>query len=241
MKESKRPLLEVKNLNVSYNGLQVLWNVCLKVYEEECVALIGPNGAGKTTLIKTISGLVHPDNGLILFEGRRIERMKPYQIAELGIVQVPEGRKIFTKLTVKENLLMGCFSKSRRKKVHQLLEQVYNLFPWMKERESQEAGTLSGGEQQMLAIARGLMCEPKLLLLDEISLGLAPILINRIYDKIREISNLGIAVLLTDQYATKSLEISSRAYVMESGRITLEGNSVALRGKKEFEKAYFGV
>lgn len=235
-------LLEVDNISVSYHrGSQVLWDVSLEINEDECVALVGVNGAGKTTLINTICGIIHPHKGTITFEGKRIDTLEPHIIASLGLIQVPEGGGLFSKLTVKENLLMGCYLKEKRKKVSQQLKEVYSLFPWLKERENQVAESLSGGERQMLAIARGLMASPKLLILDEVSLGLSPLAIKEVYRKIREIKNLGITTLLVDENAKRALSICNRAYVIESGRVVLSGRPAELLENKEFEKVYFGV
>jgi len=233
--------LEVNNIDVSYGYLQVLWDVSLKVDEGQCVSVIGLNGAGKSTLLKTISGFLHPKKGSIFFNGERIDHLDPWRISELGIILVPEGRRIFTKLTVKENLLIGCYSKSKRKKYHQLLKEVFRLFPVLEERKDQRAGTLSGGEQQMLAIGRGLMADPKILLLDEVTQGLAPKVREDIYNKIKEIKELGITILLVDEDARKSLELSDYAYVIESGRIVLSGKPQEILNNKDFMKIYFGL
>jgi branched-chain amino acid transport system ATP-binding protein len=234
--------LEVDNISVSYHkGLQVLWDVSLEINEGECVALVGVNGAGKTTLINTICGIIHPFKGSITFKGKRIDKLEPHSIASLGVIQVPEGGGLFPKLTVKENLLMGCYLKERRKRALQQLNEVYKVFPWLKERENQPAGSLSGGERQMLAIARGLMASPELLMLDEVSLGLSPLAIKEVYRKIKEIKNLGITTLLVDENAKRALSICDRAYVIEAGRIVLSGKPAELLANKEFEKVYFGV
>jgi branched-chain amino acid transport system ATP-binding protein len=234
--------LEVDNISVSYHkGLQVLWDVSLEINECECVALVGVNGAGKTTLINTICGIIHPYKGSITFKGKRIDKLEPHSIASLGVIQVPEGGGLFPKLTVKENLLMGCYLKERRKRALQQLNEVYKVFPWLKERENQPAGSLSGGERQMLAIARGLMASPKLLMIDEVSLGLSPLAIKEVYRKIKEIKNLGVTTLLVDENAKRALSICDRAYVIEAGRIVLSGKPAELLANKEFEKVYFGV
>ena len=234
--------LEVDNISVSYHkGLQVLWDVSLEINEGECVALVGVNGAGKTTLINTICGIIHPYKGSITFKGKRIDKLEPHSIASLGVIQVPEGGGLFPKLTVKENLLMGCYLKERGKRALQQLNEVYKVFPWLKERENQPAGSLSGGERQMLAIARGLMASPKLLMIDEVSLGLSPLAIKEVYRKIKEIKNLGVTTLLVDENAKRALSICDRAYVIEAGRIVLSGKPAELLANKEFEKVYFGV
>jgi branched-chain amino acid transport system ATP-binding protein len=241
MKNSKIPFLEVNHIDVSYGYLQVLWDVSLKIDEGQCVSLIGLNGAGKSTLLKTISGFIHPRTGSIVFNGERIDNLDPWRISELGVIQVPEGRRIFTKLTVKENLLMGCYSKKKREKSAQLLKEVYRVFPILEEREKQRAGTLSGGEQQMLAIGRGLMAEPKLLMLDEVTQGLAPKVREDIYMKVKEIRKFGITILLVDEDAHKSLELSDYAYVIESGRVVLSGKPEEILNNKNFKAIYFGL
>lgn len=241
MKNSKTTFLEVNNIDVSYGYLQVLWSISLKIDEGQCVSLIGLNGAGKSTLLKTVSGFIHPKRGSIIFNGERIDHLDPWHISEMGIIQVPEGRRIFTKLTVKENLLMGCYSKKKRGKSVHLLREVYRLFPILEERKEQRAGTLSGGEQQMLAIGRGLMAEPKLLMLDEVTQGLAPKVREDIYAKIKEIRKLGITILLVDEDAHKSLELSDYAYIIESGRIVLSGEPKEILNNKDFTEIYFGL
>lgn len=233
-------LLELKNVNVSYGEIQVIWNANLNIKKGECVSLIGVNGSGKTTLLKTIAGVVHPFEGEIRFkETIRIDKLSAHQIAALGIIYVPEGRRIFTKMTVKENLLVGNnLKKSKRK---EMLQRVYDLFPVLKEREGQMAGTLSGGEQQMLAIARGLMADPEILMLDEISLGLAPLVIEQLYEKIKEINEQGVSVLVVDEIPLRCLQISHRGYVIRSGRIVFEGNSGDLLKNKDIRKIYLGI
>ncbi|MEM2369582.1 MAG: ABC transporter ATP-binding protein [Candidatus Bathyarchaeia archaeon] len=238
---SEDVLLEINNIDVSYEYIDVLRDISMKIHERTTVALVGPNGAGKSTLIKTISGLIHPKKGTIKFKGERIDHLPPWRIADLGVIQVPEGRKLFTRMTVKENLLMGCYPKTKRKNMTQKLKEIYELFPVLAERENQKAGTLSGGEQQMLAIARSLMADPKLLMLDEVTLGLAPKVREDIYKKVDEIKQLGITILLVDENIKRSLEISDYAYIMGSGRITLEGRSKEILKSKELMKAYFGV
>ncbi|MEM1586504.1 MAG: ABC transporter ATP-binding protein [Candidatus Bathyarchaeia archaeon] len=235
-------LLEVNNISVSYHkGPPVLHDVSLEINEGECVSLIGVNGAGKTTLLRTISGILHPNKGSIIFEGKRIDLFEPHDIASRGIIHVPEGGGIFSKLTVKENLLMGCYLKEKRKHVLQRLREIYELFSWLKERENQIAGSLSGGERRMLSIARGLMSKPKLLMIDEVSLGLSPIAIKEVYRKIREIKKLGVTILLIDENARRTLSICDRAYVIESGRIVLHGEPSELLKNKDFERVYFGI
>lgn len=234
-----KELIELQSVNVAYGGIHVIWDVNLYLEKGECVALVGINGSGKTTLLKAISGIVPPVSGKIFFKKNRIEKLSPHKVASLGVVYVPEGRRIFTKLTVKENLLVGCYMK--RKKMPELLRRVYDLFPILKQRENQIAGTLSGGEQQMLAIARGLMADPELLMLDEISLGLAPLVVEQLYDKIKEINNQGVSVLVVDEVPSRCLKISQRCYVIRSGRIVLEGRSNDILCSKNFEELYLGI
>ncbi|MEM2273546.1 MAG: ABC transporter ATP-binding protein, partial [Candidatus Bathyarchaeia archaeon] len=231
--KNSNPLLKVDNIDVSYGRIDVLWDISMEIREGTVVALVGMNGAGKSTLVKTITGLLRPKKGAIYFEDKRIDGLDPWRIAELGIIQVPEGRRLFTRMTVKENLLMGCYLKERRKKAAQKLKEIYQLFPILAEREKQEAGTLSGGEQQMLAIARALMAEPKLLIFDEVTLGLAPKVREDIYRKLDEIKRLGVTILLIDENVQRSLELSDYAYVLESGRITLHGETKELLKNKD--------
>ncbi|MEM2454859.1 MAG: ABC transporter ATP-binding protein [Candidatus Bathyarchaeia archaeon] len=240
--KNSNPLLKVDNIDVSYGRIDVLWDISMEIREGTVVALVGMNGAGKSTLVKTITGLLRPKKGAIYFEDKRIDGLDPWRIAELGIIQVPEGRRLFTRMTVKENLLMGCYLKERRKKAAQKLKEIYQLFPILAEREKQEAGTLSGGEQQMLAIARALMAEPKLLIFDEVTLGLAPKVREDIYRKLDEIKRLGVTILLIDENVQRSLELSDYAYVLESGRITLHGETKELLKNKDMMiKFYFGI
>jgi len=239
MKSSETPLLEVKDLDVAYGTIQSLWNINIKVDRGMCVSLLGLNGAGKSTLLKSIMGFLCPKKGSIIFKGKIINSLEPWQRARMGIIYVPEGRGIFARLTVKENLLMGCYS--RKKRAREILREVYRIFPILEEREDQEAGTLSGGEQQMLAIARGLMADPELLMLDEVTQGLAPTLRETIYEKIKEIKDLGITIILVDEYLKKSIEISDYIYLLTSGHIVLEGYSAEIIKDSNFLKKYFGV
>ncbi len=234
-------MLELKNLHVYYGTIEALKGISLKVEKGEIVTLIGANGSGKTTTLKAISGLVKDVKGEILFKGQSLIPLAPHQIVGLGISQVPEGRRIFGNLTVKENLLMGAFLEKNRKVIAERMERVFNIFPRLKEREKQLGGTLSGGEQQMLAIGRALMAEPEILLLDEPSLGLAPFLVQEIFRIIREINEMGTTVLLVEQNANLALKISNRAYVLEVGRLVMEGKSAELAEKEEVKKAYLGV
>jgi branched-chain amino acid transport system ATP-binding protein len=222
-------LLKVSNLDIFYGGIQALWNVSLEVKPEEITALIGANGSGKSTLLDTISGLMHPTKGSIEFEGKSITNLDPFQIVALGISQVPEGRRIFPDLSVLDNLILGSYNHKARPKKEQNFKMVYDLFPILQERKNQLAKTLSGGEQQMLVLGRGLMSNPKLMLLDEMSLGLAPIVIDKVYKALREIRERGITILFVEQNVRRSLEEADRAYIMEAGRVVLSGDSADLR------------
>ncbi len=234
-------LLKVSNIDTFYGSLQALWNVSLEVKPEEIVAIIGANGSGKSTLLDTISGLMHPGKGSIEFEGKEITTLEPFQIVALGISQVPEGRGIFPDLTVLDNLILGSYNRKARPKKEENLKMVYGLFPILKERKNQLAKTLSGGEQQMLVLGRGLMSDTKLMLLDEMSLGLAPIVLNDVYKALRKIRERGITILLVEQNVRRSLEEADRAYIMEAGRVVLSGDVADLREEEEVRKAYFGV
>ncbi len=234
-------VLEIKDLHVSYGSIEALHGISLELDENEVVALVGSNGAGKTTTLKAISGQIKVSSGDICFNGRSIIREKPHKIAAMGIVQVPEGRKIFYKLSVRENLMMGAYSLKDKEEIEKNLNMVLSAFPILKERFNQSGGTLSGGEQQMLAVGRALMASPKVLLLDEPSLGLAPLVVETIAEKITEISNLGIPILLVEQNANLALELSSRAYVIETGNIEISGVSDELLGNEDIQKAYLGI
>ena len=234
-------MLEIKNLQVNYGAISALQGISLSVKPGSIVTLIGANGAGKTTALKTISGLLKPKSGEILYHGRNIAGLPPHQIVQLGLSHVPEGRMIFANLTVLENLQLGAFLQRDRLVVRRDLEHVFRLFPRLSEREKQIAGTLSGGEQQMLAIGRALMSKPKLLLLDEPSLGLAPLLVKSIFEKIVEINRQqGLTILLVEQNANLALEVSSFGYVLETGKITLQGDSPSLRQNPQVKSAYLG-
>ncbi len=232
-------MLKVSNLNVSYKGLQALWDVSLEVKEGEFVALIGSNGAGKTTLLKTISGLLQPSSGSIEFLGERIDGLPSHKICELGVIHIPEGRKLFPLMKVVENLEMGAYLPRSRREVHNSLRQVYQLFPFLKERQNQDAGTLSGGEQQMLAIGRGLMAKPKLLMLDEPTLGLSPKLGAEIFKTLKLLNQQGITILLVSQEVYQALTLAGRAYVLENGRIVLEGEN--LLENEAVKESYLGL
>lgn len=234
-------LLKVSHIDVFHGSFQALWDVSLSVKAGEIVAIIGANGSGKSTLLDTISGLVHPAKGSIEFEGKAISTLEPFQIVDLGISQVPEGRRIFPDLTVLENLIVGSYNRQARSKRAQNLQRVYQLFPILEERKAQSAKTLSGGEQQMLAIGRGLMSDPKLILLDEMSLGLAPILVNELYRVLREIRERGITIIFVEQNVRRSLIEADRAYIMQAGRVVLSGSAAELREEESVKKAYFGA
>ena len=235
------PLLKVSNIDVFYGDLQALWGVSFEVHEGEKVVIVGANGAGKTTTLKTISGLLRPRSGTIEFKGQRIDKLPPHKIVELGIAHVPEGRRIFPKMTVLENLEMGAYIKRAREKFDDTLEWVFSIFPRLKERKNQIAGTMSGGERQMLAIARGLMSRPDLLMLDEPSLGLAPKLVMKTFEVIKRIGEEGVTILLVEQNVKHALELADRGYVLETGRITLSGTSEELLSNDYVKKAYLGM
>jgi len=234
-------MLEINKINVAYDGVQVLWEVSLKVNSGEIVAVIGANGAGKTTLLKTISGLLRPSSGNIIFFGKKLEKLPPYRIAEEGIAHVMEGRRLFPQMTVQENLELGAYTKTAWKKRKETMEFVFNLFPRLKEREKQLAGTMSGGEQQMLAIARALMLRPRLLMLDEPSMGLSPKLVIEVLDTLKKIRDEGVTILLVEQNVYQSLLISDRGYVLENGKIVLEGSAKNLLEDPAVKKAYLGM
>jgi len=235
-------MLEVSEINVFYEAAQALWSVSFKVNEGELVSFIGANGAGKTTTLNTISGILHPKSGSINFFDKRIDNLSPFDIVELGIVHVPEGRHLFPYMTVMENLEVGAFIRNARNKMKDNLEYVLQLFPILKERKSQLAYTLSGGEQQMLAIARGLMEEPKFLMLDEPSLGLAPKLVKLVFETIMKINKeRKVTLLLVEQNVRDSLEMADRAYVLEAGKVVLEGKGKDLLRNKHIKKAYLGL
>jgi len=235
------PLLEVKNLDSFYGDLQALWDVSLYAERGELISIIGANGAGKTTLLKSIIGVVKPKRGVIIFNGNRIDGYPPHKVISEGVIYVPEGRRIFPRMTVIDNLRMGAYTKAARERIEDSLKYVFERLPILKERRNQAAGTLSGGEQQMLAIARGLMSAPKLLLLDEPSLGLAPVMVSKIFDIIRNINKEGTTVVLVEQDALRALKISDRCYIMETGRITLEGKSSDLEKNEYVKTAYLGL
>jgi len=232
-------LLEVRNLVTAYGSIEALHGVSFQVEEGEIVALLGANGAGKTTALRTISGLLRPRSGEVRFAGNRIDTMPAHEIVRLGLTQVPEGRWIFTLMTVDENLRLGAYVQSRLPQ--ESLDRVFALFPRLAERRTQHAGTLSGGEQQMLAMARALMTKPRLLLLDEPSMGLAPVLVRTIFQTIAEINKAGTTVLVVEQNANAALRLATRAYVLENGRIALEGPSGDLAKNEAVRRAYLGI
>jgi len=234
-------MLEVRNIDTLYGKTQALWDVCLGISESEIVALVGSNGAGKTTLLNTISGLVRPASGSVEFLGRRIDGLPPHSVVELGISHVPEGGRVFPEMSVRENLEMGAYTDSAWKQKDETLDQVYEVFPILKERERQLARTLSGGERQMLAIGRGLMSRPKLCLFDEPSYGLAPLLVGEIFRIIQGLRDQGITVFLIEQNVRRTLEIADRAYVLENGRVCLEGACDELLQSDFVRKAYLGL
>ena len=234
-------MLTINKLNFSYGDLKVLWDIDLEVHEGEIVTVVGANGAGKSTTLKNISRLERPSSGSIVFNGESINDLESHQVVERGIVQVPEGRKIFPEMTVLENLRMGSFIKSARPDREVNVERVFGMFPRLKEREKQLGGTMSGGEQQMLAIGRGLMANPKLLLLDEPSLGLSPLFVKIIFEIIQEINKQGVTILLVEQNVFQSLKIANRAYVLETGRVVLTGTGSELLSNDHVKKAFLGM
>ncbi len=234
--------LVINSLDVYYGKVQILREISLKVDHGSITALIGPNGSGKTTLLKTISGILRPMKGSIKYEDKEIVGLQPHEIVELGIIHVPEGRRLFPYLTVYENLLLGSYNKKARERFKDNLEKILTIFPILKERLHQKAGTLSGGEQQMLAIARALMAEPRLLLIDEPSLGLAPKIIDTVYEHIKTLKESEkITILLAEQNAAKAFEVSDYVYVLETGRVVREGKAVELIQDEEIRKVYLGI
>ena len=237
---SSEPLLKVNDIQTFYGAIQALKGITLEVHAGEIVTLIGSNGAGKSTTLRSISGIVPPKVGTIVFEGREIQEMAGHQVAAIGIAQSPEGRRIFPRMTVRENLEMGAFTR-KDAEIEQDITRVYDLFPRLKEREKQKGGTMSGGEQQMLAMGRALMARPKLLLLDEPSLGLAPVIVDKIYEIVREINQQGTTILLVEQNANYALDVSTRGYVLETGTIALTDSSEKLRNDPRVQDAYLGT
>ncbi len=233
-------MLKITSLESGYGKIKALFGIDLEIKPGEIVALIGANGAGKTTFLKTVSGLIHATAGSINFMGKQVENLAPEKIVNLGISHVPEGRMVFTQRSVETNLQMGAFGRKDKKAVKQDMEKYYEMFPILGDRKNQKAGTLSGGEQQMLAIARGLMKRPKLLFLDEPSMGLAPVLVNQIFKIIKDLNKTGLSVLLVEQNVKKALKITQRAYVIELGKIVHQGKSSGLLDSEEIRKSYLG-
>ncbi len=233
-------MLEIKDLEVYYGVIQAIKGISFEVNQGEVIALIGANGAGKTTTLQTITGMLSPKAGKIIFEGQDITKAPAHKIVSLGIAHVPEGRRVFAELTVFENLKMGAYTRKDKNEIAQTLEMVYKRFPRLEERKNQLAGTLSGGEQQMLAMGRALMSHPKIIVMDEPSMGLSPILVNQIFDIIEEVSKSGTTVLLVEQNAKKALSIADRAYVLETGKIVLDGDAKELLNDDSIKKAYLG-
>jgi len=234
-------MLRVNGIDVFYGDLQVLWDVSFEVKEKEILVLVGANGAGKSTTIRTVSSLLTPRKGSIEFDGVRLDKTPPYNVIAHGIVHVPEGRRLFPQMSVEENLIMGTLYGQAKAKRSQTMERVYGLFPRLRERQRQLAGTLSGGEQQMLAVGRGLMSLPKLMMFDEPSLGLAPILVQDIFRIVRKINEEGVTVLLVEQNVRQTLAMCHRAYVLENGRVVLEGTGQALMANQHVKEAYLGI
>jgi branched-chain amino acid transport system ATP-binding protein len=234
-------MLEVRGVDVFYGDVQVLWDVSFEVKKGEVVALIGANGSGKTTCLATVSSLLKPRKGTVTYEGQPIHTRAPYDMVGLGIAHVPEARRLFPEMSVRENLLLGALTPEAKKTRPEMLERVFTIFTRLKEREKQQAGTLSGGEQQMAAIGRGLMSKPRLLMLDEPSLGLSPILVADIFRVIKEVHEAGVTVLLVEQNVFRTLEIADRAYVLGNGRVVLHGSGAELLANDHVRKAYLGL
>jgi branched-chain amino acid transport system ATP-binding protein len=239
--KSQETLLEISHIDVFHGTFQALWDVSLVVKQGEMLALIGANTSGKSTLLDTVSGLLHPAKGSIQFDGKDITTLEPFHIVALGICQIPEGRRLFPELSVLDNLILGSYNNKARLNKKENLEMVYEHFPILKKRGNQLAKTLSGGEQQMLAIGRGLMADPKLMLLDEMSLGLSPLVTNELYRILKQIRERGITILFVEQNVRRSLEEANRAYFLETGRIVLNGDVVDLIEEEKIKKAYFGL
>jgi branched-chain amino acid transport system ATP-binding protein len=234
-------VLELNNINTSYDFLQILWDVSLQVNDGEFVALIGPNGAGKTTTLRTVAGLLTPKSGEVLFKGKSIGSLPAHTVSRMGISYISEGLNLFTDMSVRENLLLGAYAVNDKAKALETLDFVYHLFPRLKEREKQLAGTMSGGERKMLAIARGMMSNPELLLVDEPSLGLAPHLTHDVFRALLELRKRGVTILLVEQNVNATLEITDRAYILEHGRIAMEGPSNEMKANEHVRNAYLGI
>ena len=234
-------MLEAENISAGYGLVQILWNVSFNIKEKEIVSIIGPNGAGKTTLVRTVAGLIPTKGGSITFDGEKIENLQPYEIVKKGITLIPEGREIFPRMTVEENLLIGAYTIEEKAKVNASKQHVYQIFPVLKKKEKALAQTLSGGEQQMLVICRSLMSNPKLLILDEPSLGLAPIIVEKVLDTLRMINEEGVTILLVEQNIRDSLNLANRAYVLEEGKIIIEGEGRELLANSHIKEVYLGA
>ena len=234
-------MLEVEKVSSGYGMVQILWDVSFNINEKEIVSIIGPNGAGKTTLVRTIAGLLPAKTGTVRFKGENIEKLPPYEIVKKGLTLIPEGREIFPRMTVEENVRLGAYTINDKTKVAELKERVYQIFPVLKKKEKVLAQTLSGGEQQMLVIGRSLMSNPQLLILDEPSLGLAPIIVEKVLDTLQKINDDGVTVLLVEQNIRDSLNISNRAYVLEEGKIIIDGKGRELLNNEHVKEVYLGV
>ena len=234
-------MLEAENISAGYGLVQILWNVSFNIKEKEIVSIIGPNGAGKTTLVRTVAGLIPTKGGSITFDGEKIENLQPYEIVKKGITLIPEGREIFPRMTVEENLLIGAYTIEEKAKVNASKQHVYQIFPVLKKKEKALAQTLSGGEQQMLVICRSLMSNPKLLILDEPYLGLAPIIVEKVLDTLRMINEEGVTILLVEQNIRDSLNLANRAYVLEEGKIIIEGEGRELLANSHIKEVYLGA
>ena len=234
-------MLRVDNIDVFYGDLQILWDVSFEVNEGEIVALVGANGSGKSTTLKTISGLLSPAEGTIVFQAQHLDQIPANKIIAHGIAHVPEGRRLFPEMTVRENLIMGSLTPQAKRRREETMEWIFGLFPRLRERQKQMAGTLSGGEQQMVAVGRGLMALPRLIMFDEPSLGLAPILVGEIFKIIKRINQEGVTILVTEQNTKQSLEISDRGYVLENGRVVLSGTGQELLNNEHVKQAYLGI
>jgi len=234
-------MLKVEDLSIEYAGINALRNVSLRVEEKEIVSVIGANGGGKTTLLRTISGILKPKPGKIEFQGERIDGLPPHTICAKGLIQVPEGRQLFPRMKVIDNLQMGAYHPEARRNLTASLERIFNLFPILKERKKQKAGLMSGGEQQMLAVARALMSMPKLLMLDEPSEGLSPVLTENVFSILHQLNDQGLTILLVSQEVAQSLELSSRAYILENSQIILEGRSTELMNNDKVRESYLGI